>query len=169
MRPTSSFQCILHDVLHVTVRCDCIVHTGTSLADIFHQHVLQLRFCGAHAAYCRNQLHVVRVTCLTVRIYDDANACFTRWNQPRLPASSSRVILTTVPQSAEIDPHTSSLRLALCHSTKVVFRSQERFFRPCGACCATLDIKVFSLLIRRFPTVPSCACHSFRRIRSHYP
>ena len=32
-------------------------------------------------------------------VYDDAGACFAGWNQPRLSASSSRFILTSVPET----------------------------------------------------------------------
>ena len=143
--------------------CHCsLLQYRTYLADISHQHFLQLRFCGAHAAYCRDQLHVVRVTRLAVRIYDDASACCTGWKQPRLSASS-RVILTTVPLSTEIDPHASSL--CLFRRRVVLQKSSDHesvFVVPAAtmdaACCASVDIKVSSLLTDKslYPVTLTC-------------
>ena len=44
---------------------------------------------------------MTRHTSLNVQINDDDGARCTGWNQPRLSASSSRVILNSVPESVE--------------------------------------------------------------------
>ena len=143
--------------------CHCsLLQYRTYLADISHQHFLQLRFCGAHAAYCRDQLHVVRVTRLAVRIYDDASACCTGWKQPRLSASSSRVILTLFPC-----PRKSILTpLPFVYLGAVSFYKGLQITRAFlsslptmdAACCASVDIKVFSLLTDKslYPVTLTC-------------
>ena len=83
--------------------CDCNIHTGTYRSDFIYQHVLQPLFPRRSRCVLSRStslLCVDHVTSLTVRLCDDTGARCTRWNQARLLAPSSRVILTSIPESA---------------------------------------------------------------------
>ena len=118
---------------------------------------------------------MTRHTSLTVQMNDDDSARCTGWNQLRLSASSSRFILTNVPESACSASCGNGARRAfssvrsrqtigclhiiqlmhvpsLCLGT-VPFHKGSRIgvlvpaSRLDTGCCATVDIRAFSLLV----------------------